>query len=68
MPTELVFSTGASVKVTAGIQELADALAQNRDTFETSRFAGFRGEDAVAGERVVVNVAAVSYAIEIPGP
>jgi hypothetical protein len=68
MPTDIVFATGASVKVMSGIQDIGDALAGKRGTFETSRFAGFRGDEAVAGERVILNLEAIAYAIEVPGP
>ena len=68
MPAEIVFAAGASVKVISGIQDIGDALAGKRGTFETSRFAGFRGDEAVAGERVILNLEAVAYAIELPAP
>jgi hypothetical protein len=68
MPTELVFSTGASAKVTAGVQEIADALESGAATLHTTRFAGFRGDEAVGGERVLVNLGAIAYATEIAAP
>ena len=68
MPTEIVFAAGASVKVMSGIQDVGDAVAGKRGTFETSRFAGFRGDEAVAGERVILNLEAIAYAIEVAGP
>jgi hypothetical protein len=68
VPTEIVFTNGASVKVISGIQDVSDALSASSGTHDTARFAGFRGEEAVAGERVIVNVAAIAYAIDIPPP
>jgi hypothetical protein len=68
VPAEIVFSAGASVKVVASVQEVADALAAEEVTLDTARFAGFRGGEAVGGERVLVSVAAVAYAQEISGP
>ena len=68
MPTELVFSTGASAKVTAGVQEIADALEGGAATLHTARFAGFRGDEAVGGEHVLVNLGAIAYATEIAAP
>ena len=56
-----------SVKVMSAIQEIASALTGG-GTLETERFAGFRGDEAVAGERVVVNLGAVAYATEIREP
>ena len=35
---------------------------------DTARFAGFRGDETVEAERVVVSVRAVAYAQEIAGP
>jgi hypothetical protein len=68
VPTDIAFSTGASLKVIAEIQDVADALAAGDAILETARFAGFRGEEAVAGERVLVNMASVAYATAISGP
>ena len=68
VPTEIVFSSGASVKVTAEVQDVADALEAGRRTLDSARFAGFRGVEAVAGERVVVNVGAIAHALAIPAP
>jgi hypothetical protein len=68
VPTDIVFATGASVKVTSGIQDIGDALTGRRGTFETSRFAGYRGDETVAGERMILNLEAIAYAIEVPGP
>jgi hypothetical protein len=68
VPTDIVFATGASVKVISGIEDISDALSGKRGTFETSRFAGFRGDEAVAGERVILNLETIAYAIEVPGP
>ena len=68
MPAEIVFSNGASVKVMATVQEVCDAIAAGETVLDTTRFAGFRGEEAVAGERVLVTVGAIAYAQEIPGP
>jgi hypothetical protein len=68
VPSELVFSNGASVKVIASVQEVADALAAGGTIFDTARFAGFRGDEAVEGERVLVSVSALAYAQEIAAP
>ena len=35
---------------------------------ESNRFAGFRGDEAAAAERVVVSVPAIAYASAISGP
>ncbi len=68
MPTEIVFSSGASVKVMATVQEVSDALRGDGEVLDTARFAGFRGDDAVGGERVLVSVGAVAYAKALTGP
>jgi hypothetical protein len=68
VPTEIVFSTGASVKVTAAIEHVAQAVAAGGGTLDTTRFAGFRGDEAVSAERVVVRVDAIAYASEVPAP
>lgn len=68
MPTEVVFSNGASVTVIATVQEVSDALRDGGQVLDTARFAGFRGEEAVGGERVLVSVGAVAYAKEVTGP
>ena len=68
MPSEIVFSNGASVKVIAAMQEVVDALRAGEETLDTARFAGFRGDETVGGERVLVNVGSVAYAQEIAGP
>ena len=68
MPTDIVFSTGASLKVISAFQDVADAMAGGGGTMDAARFAGFRGEEAVAGERVLVNLATIAYLTEIPGP
>ncbi len=68
MPTEIVFSSGVSVNVMATVQEVSDALRDGGQVLDTTRFAGFRGEEAVGGERVLVSVAAVAYAKELAGP
>jgi hypothetical protein len=68
VPTEIVFSTGAAVKVTASVQEIADAIAAGGATLDTARFAGFRGDEAVGGERVLLVVTAIAYAQEINQP
>ena len=67
MAVEIVFSTGMSVKVTAGLDEVRDAMAAGAQ-FDTQRFAGFRGKEAVGAERVIVSGAAIAYAIELPSP
>jgi hypothetical protein len=68
VPTEIVFATGAAVKVTASVQEVADAVQAEGSTLDTARFAGFRGDEVVGGERVLVVVAAIAYAQEIRQP
>ena len=68
MTAEIVFSNGASVKVIATVQEVADALAAGGATLDTARFAGFRGDEAVGAERVLVSIRTVAYAQEIAGP
>ncbi len=68
MPTEIVFSNGASVNVIASVQDVSDALRGDAQVLDTTRFAGFRGEEAVGGERVLVSIAAVAYAKELTGP
>jgi hypothetical protein len=68
VPTDIAFSNGASVKVIAGIDDVAHALTDGSRTLDTARFAGFRGEESVPGERVLVNLVAVAYATEIRGP
>ncbi len=52
----------------ASVQEVSDALRDGGQVLDTTRFAGFRGEEAVGGERVLVSVAAVAYAKELAGP
>ena len=68
MPSEVVFATGASVKVTAGVDEIQQALSDGATTLDTARFAGFRDDEAVAGEKVVVHVPAISYVQAIVTP
>ena len=45
MPIELVFSNGATVKVIADLQDVADALESGRTLLDSKRFAGFRGDE-----------------------
>jgi len=68
MPTEVVFASGASVKIVADIQDVVDALEGGHALLESNRFAGFRGDEAAAAERVVVNVSAIAHALAISGP
>lgn len=68
MPTEIVFASGASVKIMADIDDVDASMGAGDTALDTARFAGFRGEDAVAGERVVVVLGAIAYAIAIAGP
>jgi hypothetical protein len=68
VPAEIVFATGVAVKVIADSGEVARALAAGDSSLETARFAGFRGDEAVGGEAVVVNVSSIAYAIAITGP
>jgi hypothetical protein len=56
------------VKVMADTDEVAAALATNDATLRTNRFAGFRGDEAVGGEPVVVRVPSIAYAIAISAP
>jgi len=67
VPTDIVFSTGAAVKVISGVQDIGDTMAGRRGTLETPRFARFRGDETVAVERVILNLDTIAYAIEIPG-
>ncbi len=67
MPSEIVFSSGGSVKVTAQLDEVHAAFGTSA-VLETQRFAGFRGDEAVGGERTVVQVDSIAYAMEITGP
>ena len=67
MPSEIVFAAGASVKVIADIDAVVEALDDDELFLDTHRFAGFRGEEAVAGERVVVQLDAVAYVQAISG-
>ena len=68
VPAEIFFAAGASVKVIADAAEVEAALSGGRKILDTKRFAGFRGDEAVGGERVVFNVAAAAYALAIAGP
>jgi hypothetical protein len=68
MPTEIVFSTGGSVKVMASVDELATALEAGGGVVDTNRFAGFRGDEPVGAERVLVAVAAIGYVQEVRAP
>jgi hypothetical protein len=68
MPSEVVFAADASVKVIAGLDEIRQALSDGQTTVVTARFAGFRGDEPVAGEEVVVHVAAISYAQALGAP
>jgi hypothetical protein len=54
------------VKVIAGIDEVR-AMA-GRVSVETNRFAGFRGEEAVGAERVIVSGTQIAYVTDIAGP
>ena len=67
MPSEIVFSSGGSVKVTAELGEVRDAFGSTA-VLETQRFAGFRGDEAVGGEPTVVRIDAIAYAMEIAAP
>ncbi len=68
MPSEIVFATGASVKVIADVDEVGSMVSTGASVLDTQRFAGFRGDEAVGGERVVVALGAVAYAMAIAGP
>jgi hypothetical protein len=67
VPSEIVFSSGGSVKVTAELGDVRAAVG-SAPVLETQRFAGFRGDEAVGGERVIVQVGAIAYAMEIAAP
>jgi hypothetical protein len=68
VPTEIVFASGGAVKVMAAVDDVAAALAAGDVTVRTNRFAGFRGDEAVAGEVVVLRVPSIAYAIAISAP
>jgi hypothetical protein len=68
MPTELFFSGGASVKVLADVQSIRDALDEGEDVLDSQRFAGFRGDEAVGGGRVLVSLGSLAYAMAIAAP
>ncbi|HEV3055070.1 MAG TPA: hypothetical protein VGX45_10485 [Solirubrobacteraceae bacterium] len=68
MPSEVVFAAGASVKVIAGVGEIRQALSDGATTLDTARFAGFRGDAAMAGEEIVVCLAAISYVQAVAAP
>jgi len=54
--------------VIAGVDEIRQALSDGSPTLDTARFAGFRGDEAVAGEEIVVHVAAISYVQALAAP
>jgi hypothetical protein len=68
VPTELVFASGATIKVVADLQAVADALESGRTLLDSNRFAGFRGDEVVAAERIVVNLVAIAHAGAISAP
>jgi hypothetical protein len=68
MPSEIVFATGAAVKVVADVDAVVEALDEDALLFETERFAGFRGDEVVGGERVVVQLDAIAYVQAISAP
>ncbi len=59
---------GGSVKVTAELQQISDAISAGQQAVDTTRFAGFRGDEAVSAERVVLSVDAIAYASAIAAP
>ncbi len=63
-----MYSSGASVKVTASIQDVADVLNAGGMSLDTTRFAGFRGDEAVGAERIVVRTGAIAHAQELRSP
>jgi hypothetical protein len=67
MPARVVFSGGTEVAVTAGVEELEGELRSNA-MVPAERFVGFRGDDAVAGGRVLINPATVAYVEAIDAP
>ncbi|MGO9961791.1 MAG: hypothetical protein ACLP50_38425 [Solirubrobacteraceae bacterium] len=68
MATDIVFLGGDSVKVSADLEVVAQALENGGSTVKTNRFAGFRGDEEVAGEPLIVNVAAIAYAHAVTAP
>jgi hypothetical protein len=68
VPTELVFASGGTIKVVADLQAVADALESGRTLLDSNRFAGFRGDEVVAAERIVVNLVAIAHAVAISAP
>ena len=66
--TDIVFLGGDSVKVSAGLEVVAEALENGGSTVKTYRFAGFRGDEEVVGEPLIVNVAAIAYAHAVTSP
>jgi len=64
MPTELILNGGEHLQVTASFQDVRDAIASGR-ALDTQRFAGFRGEEVVAGEDVLVLTGALAAVVAI---
>ena len=67
MPSTLHFAAGAELKVTAELDELEGLLREGQPA-SLRRFAGFRGDEVVAAETVLVNMAQVAYAMAIANP
>ena len=67
MPTELILIGGEHLQVTASFQEVRDSIASGR-AIDTKRFAGFRGEEVVAGEDVLVLTSALAAIVTITAP
>jgi hypothetical protein len=67
VPSEIFFSSGGSVKVTADLDDVRTAIG-TAPALETQRFAGFRGDEVVGGERTIVQVDAIAYAMAIAAP
>ncbi len=68
MPVEIVLSGGGSVKVIASLDQVTKVIRDRASSLETARFAGFRGDEAVSGEPIVISVAAIGYAQQISTP
>ena len=65
MPSEIFFAGGVSVKVMADVDAVTAALNEGATLIATQRFAGFRGDEAVPGQQIVVSVPVIAYAAAI---
>jgi hypothetical protein len=67
MATTLILIGGSEVKVTADLEDIARFLREGAPgSFQ--RFAGFRGDQAVGAEPLIVRPEAVAYAMKVPTP